>query len=156
MEVFIVGTQHDDSLDEGKNSGDVGPAENQVQNTLTILAQIKLMNTQTTQQDCQQCRHNLVLDGPVGTLSIHSRLLDIDYPLCRLCLICGLCGLGRLSQCCTAVFALCGTFLGGGTALRTIYAHIKSPLRVSDEMMIQHFPKLFNCFLTKTTYYFHY
>ena len=115
LEILIVGTQNGDTLDKTEKRRDVGPAEDEVQNTLTTLTQIELVNAQTAKKNCQKSGNNFVLDGPVCPLGVGDSLLNVDY-LLRLSLLCGLGSLGNSS---TAVFTFGSTGLGRRTALRT-------------------------------------
>ena len=113
LEIFVVGTEDGNTLDQAENAGDVGPAEENIQDTLSALAKIELVNTQTAKNQGQNCCNNLIFDGPVGTLRIYVALLLHIYDLLRLCLGSGLCDGSA------AIFTFGSTLACRGTTLRT-------------------------------------
>lgn len=133
-EVLIAGAEQNDEIDKGDDGGDVGPAEQKHQNAMCSLAQVKFVDTETAQQECQHGSDRPALDGQVGVglvvvdillihrgLMVHGRLLIhrglLVHRLGRSCRL-------RYRNGSTTVFALSGgVVIDRSAAIGTIGLH---------------------------------
>ena len=151
LEVLIVGAEDHNTLNKTKNCGNIGPAEQNAQNTCAGLAQVELVNTQTTKQDAQNAGYHLILNGPAavdcGVAGAVLRLYKLRGHVLGLYILrlgCHVLRLGcyvlrllRLCRClnrhnCTTILTVSGTGGNGCATLRTQIFHDFSPLFYKD------------------------
>lgn len=76
LKVMIIGSQVNNSLNESDNGRNSGPAEQQVDDSLSDFSQIKFVDADTAKKNCQNTGSDLALDWPCGIYSIGSGLVD--------------------------------------------------------------------------------